>query len=80
MLNLAKFNVGDLVVQDFTDPKDPSKRIARRGIIKEVNPTTILVKWTREPRLADIKDIPITTMMFRKLIMSGSIKHYPSKK
>lgn len=80
MLNLAKFNVGDLVVQDFTDPKDPSKRIARRGIIKEVNPTTILVKWTHEPRLADIKDIPITTMMFRKLIMSGSIKHYLSKK
>jgi hypothetical protein len=80
MLNLAKFSVGDLVVQDFTDPKEPSQKIARRGIIKEVNPTTIVVKWTRDPRLADIKDIPITTMMFRKLIMSGSIKHYPAKK
>lgn len=80
MLNLAKFSVGDLVIQEFADPHNPSKKIPRRGIIKEVRQTTVVIKWTNDPRLESIKEIPITTAMIRKLIMNGSLKHYPLKK
>ena len=82
MLNLAKFTVGDLFIQELPDPTDPSTKIARRGIIKKVDNTTLVVKWTKDSRFPDPgeNEVRMLTQTVRTMIMNGSVKHFASKK
>lgn len=82
MLNLAQFSIGDLVIQEVISPSDPSVKIPRRGIIKEVALSTILVKWTKDSRFPDPgeNEMRMLTQTVRTMILNGSFQHFPSKK
>ena len=80
MFSPVHFKIGDLVIQQLTDPKDPATKISRRGIISEVAVSTIVVKWSKDPNFAPIDDnIRMLTSTVRRMILNGSFQHFPTK-
>lgn len=81
MFSPVHFKIGDLVIQQLTDPKDPAIKISRRGIISEVAVSTIVVKWSKDPNFPPIDGkIRMLTSTVRRMILNGSFQHFPSKK
>jgi len=80
MFSPVHFKIGDLVIQQLTDPKDPATKISRRGIISEVAVSTIVVKWSKDPNFVSNDDnIRMLTSTVRRMILNGSFQHFPTK-
>lgn len=80
MFSPVHFKIGDLVIQQLSDPKDPTIKISRRGIISEVAVSTIVVKWSKDSNFISNDDnIRMLTSTVRRMILNGSFQHFPTK-
>ena len=82
MFSPISFNIGDLVIQQLSDPKDPSTKISQRGIISEVGISTVVVKWSKDSEYSIMSgnEVRMLTSTARRMILNGSLQHFPSKK
>ena len=82
MFSPISFNIGDLVIQQLSDLKDPTVKISRRGIISEVAVSTIVVKWSKDSEYSIMSgnEVRMLTSTARRMILNGSLQHFPSKK
>lgn len=77
-LDYKLISVGDLIIQELCSP--PDIRVTKRGIIIDVTNNISTIEWTTDtfdkvytiPRITSIQNISL-----RKMIMAGTVKHYP---
>lgn len=75
-------NVGDLLIQQISNPTKEQETLRRRGIIVEVQNNISTIEWTLDGGSlpSEMRKTTILNSSLRKMILDGYILHYPVQK
>ena len=76
-------NIGDLLIQQITNPIKVDDKIRRRGIITNIQNNISTIEWALDDSDSLVNLMRTTSILngsLRKMIMDGYILHYPVQK
>jgi hypothetical protein len=75
-------NIGDLLIQEISNPTKEQENLRRRGIIVNVENNISTIEWTFDGAEipSEMKKTTILNVSLRRMILDGYILHYPVQK